>query len=494
MFTGLPGLILLFASLVTGQAHNTAPLACQAPPHHRGGHIVIGDPDPVYKDYFGAAEEVWVAVAPNGGKVMPVYKMARIYIVHHQPESKWVEGKPLCDVSGGYETVAVRADCGRLSYTLAWSRPTVREDGYDVVVDFPPLGYYTVGLDIVDGLEDRGFFVPELWVLLESISFSHHPFDNSADALDIRLNYDEAVRVPEWQRGEPAFPAAYIGSIKITVKAVFSAADSVKSATITAYTRTGNLGSLERRRLSFRNGHSGPVYFQVSGRTPESIRSFYQAWDWHIQEVNQRKIPDTDTYIGRSTNRIYVVLREPQPPWTKGGHTAPWAEALHLACGWAEKETTVEGAAAKISRHLYHGLGGSYSRTPQYVDVNCLRLTKLLANIPGIGSVNCKDMAQSLVTFANVIGGNLAYSFCDRFGRLNCVKLIGRDCSCQEKFDDHAFASLGDRVFDACLTVSEECRSCPDTWMTDIPWDDYIKAVIKRGQPSHPKTFPFGIR
>jgi hypothetical protein len=501
-------------SPLSGWGNTEAELACQAPPQDMSG-MVIGAPTPAYKDVFSANEQVWVAVSPHIGGRSYAYKEARLYVVNHRKKTDWHDGTNLTDVSGGYETVTIKPGSANLNYTRVWNSPSVREKGYDIVVDFAPFGIYDRGQDIVDGLNKKGFYVPELWVCLESISFNHDPDSTSSDAMNIRVNYTEDVHVPEWKKAQKSYPAAYIKKSKIAVKAVFSAAADVTHARIRAVTCRGQLKNLLPETVSFKNGISDPVYFEVASHTPTCIKSFIQEWRWYCDDVNGSRA--SRMHIGNSENKIFVVLEQPQFPWSTTGQAESWVEALEISCWWARGTKTPENAAAKITKQLFKNVGGLYDNEwgmpyyPYSLEISQFALTDFLANIPDVGMVNCHDMARSLVTFSNVLGCGLSYRFSAPFGHLNCIYGIGRgwtnnpfnantdplyhfvpdpvvpgDWGWDEGrsfFGNHGFASIGDNVFDATLTVDtdndpDDGPSFKETWMIDVPWDVYKEKVV----------------
>ncbi|MFC2146850.1 hypothetical protein ACFLRT_05755, partial [Acidobacteriota bacterium] len=354
-------------------------------------------------------------------------------------------------------------------------------------------------------------------VFLESISFNHDKNDNSgADAINIRKNFNEPVHIPEWERGEKPFPAAYIINNNITIVARFSINKSVKFDTkIWAETIIGELGYVEEKIVKFRDGKSGPIPFNVFGTTPGKITSFFQQWRWYFKDLN-----DDDSLpmeIGDSKNKLYVILAEPQSPWKTSGQTEPWTDALDWSCKWANCETTPEGAAGKITKALFKTIGGLYDTLEgraRYTDLDRtdgegapFALTNFIDYFPKVGVVNCNDMGKSLVTFSNVVGCGMSYQKVYYSGiYLNCINAIGRGwtnnpfyelsghppilgrdwgySSGRTSFSYHTFGSISCNVFDASLTVdtdsSPDCPPYTETWMINQPWDRYKKRLIDR--------------
>jgi hypothetical protein len=512
------------------ELHMEAQLACQAPPQDPATGTVIGAPTPIYKNNFGANEDVWVAVDPYTGGLDYSNRSARLYVVDHQSEAGWLDGTALTDVSGGYESVVILPGSASVNYTRIWSSPAVRDAGYDVVVDFEPFGVYDQGQDIVDSLDAEGFIVPTLWVCLESISFNHDSSSSDLDAISIRQNRSLDVPVPEWVKAEKSYPAAYIKNKTITVQAVFSAAAGVTSADIRAVTQSGSLGDVLPVPVAFANGTSGTVSFQISADTPAAVQGFYQVWRWQCGNINASSSPEV--HLADSGSDIFIVLAVPQAPWSTSGPRKPWADAIEKACTWASGETTAEGAAGKIAQQLFLNTGGlydTYSGASSYTTnggTSGFDLTRFLANIPNIGVVNCYDMGKSLVSIANAGGCGLSYRFSGPFGYLNCIYAIGRgwtnnpfhdnpsidpnpivpedwsSADGRSGFGNHAFGSISDNIFDACLTVDTD--SNPDygppfleTWMLDEPWSGYQVKVVDDNPPSttaYPSTYTFSIK
>jgi len=516
--------------------HIEVELACQAPPYDPSTGTIIGTPIPVFKNCFSENEDVWVAINPIIERQNYANKEARIYVVNHKNKRRWIDGTLLNDVSGQYEIVTIKPGSEIFNYHRVWSNPVAREEGYDIVVDFAPFGVYDESQDILDRLNKKGFIVPSSWICLESVAFNHDPVNDSNDAMNIRINHTEDVRVPEWKKNKKAYPAAYIRNRDFFIEAVFTAAPGVESASIGAVDLTGNFKRLIKKKVLFENGSSGPVFFRAAVSTPGEIKSFLQVWQWYFEDVNGTG--SEDMHFADSSNRIYVVLQQPQSPWTTGGQTEPWAELLNICCWWARGKTTIESAAERITKHLFRDVGGLYDiewGAPFYTEIEGIspyNLTDFIGNIPSVGLVNCYDMGKSLTTFANVLGCGLIYRYSNPFGYLNCIYAIGRDWTNnpfytntdpkyhfihiplvpgdwgwpqgRSWFGNHAFAGKGDNIFDACLTVN---RAVPpdfgppfvSTWMVDVPWKTYRRMVIddfpppNEGYTAYPDKIVFSI-
>jgi hypothetical protein len=330
------------------------------------------------------------------------------------------------------------------------------------------------------------------------------------------------LRIPEWVRGKRSFPAAYVKNSRITVHPKFIASVDVDAAKFKAYTNSGNLTDvieaytdfyktdkekpdnstyqLPYNVSSYKESNRGYL-LQVRHITPGRIQSFYQQWDWYLKGI---KYPyDEAIHIGSTINKIYIFLGVPQYPWTLEGDTAPWSDILDMCCQVAYGESEPESAAKKITQFLYREVGAKYQPSDGYSAADeassDFQLEKFFNSIPTVGSANCYDMGKALVTFGNVLGCNLTLRYCDPFGKLNCIKPAGGDWDCTKTFDNHAFASIGDNVFDASLKV--------DSWgnpgvkpyraacIFDVPWCNYTQMVVKKGEnpPPYPQVVLFKI-
>jgi len=176
--------------------HRVHQLACQAPPRDAFTGKLIKPSTPIYRDSFSPREAVWVAINPDIFDSQK--KDARLYVVQH---TGGIWDVDLTDeTDNGYEEIKIPQNSSGTIYIPVWENPSVREEGYDLVVDFPPLGEYNKGKDIVDGITQKGFIVPKHWVYLESITFNHNPLCNLCDAINIRKNQDQEVYFPEWEK------------------------------------------------------------------------------------------------------------------------------------------------------------------------------------------------------------------------------------------------------------------------------------------------------
>ncbi len=490
---------------------NICRLTCQAPVLLVSGDHIEALP-PMYKDYFAPLEEVWTALpAYNlGGK----FKEARLYVIDHR-QGMPVDNARLKDVSGGYETVTFQYGASEFFYTRVWNKPAAptgktdreNEKQYDIVVDLPPFGRYNKDLDIIDAGKRGGFFVPKHWVRLDSVTFNHAGKTNSHDALNIVPGKSKTD--PEWCSGQPAYPAAYVARTRATVLAGFST-DGFIQANIKAYAVSGSMNDLKGSYILFDKLGKAEKYFQVGSRTPAGVGSYYQEWHWYMRGSETK---DTDfkecaeIHIATTINKIYNVLDEPQYPWGVYKERAPWLRVLHIAAREAKGAGSPNAAASAIARFLYKDSGSSYTSDPHYETgnrANTFALTRFLNNIPdGVGDVNCYDMAKALVCFGNAVGCGLDLldfkpEQPDEF-LLGHIVPAGWESTgpSPRTFKNHAFAALGNRVFDASLKVDARSPSFipwyRSVWMIDIPLGNYLDKIVKNGRVTLPEVVEFEI-
>lgn len=497
--------------------HNVRQLACQAPPVDATTGELIEPLKPIYRDSFSPREAVWIPVDINFFREQTNH--TRLYITH-RTTGDLPDGTELIDVSGGYEEFVITPESKGLIYTKVWETPIVCQNGYDVIMDFPPLGKYNKGKDILNGIKEndvitqRGFIVPQQWVCLESISFNHTPDCNYYDAIDIRQNEDIDIAPPEWKRRKKSLPAAYIRNRSIKVKAVFSASTNLNTVKMRAFRGGGRLGDVMEGEVNLNPHQTSPEYksgealFQISLPTPYEITSFYQEWRWYFNHEASDKLQ----CIGNSRNKIFVILAQPQSPWKTQGDFKPWAEVLNLVCDWAQGEITPEGATTQITHYLCNHEDWHYQENSSYTEKKGnlknggFFLRQFLANFLRTTQYqqggNCVDMGKAMVTLSNIVGCGSSYRLCVKFGSVrNCLRRCGKnEWRCVEKGNTyHAFGSIGDKIFDAAYThgsaTSDKAKAPYSAQvMADIPWKDYKRLMVKEGPVSYPETFRFDIK
>lgn len=184
-------------------------------------------------------------------------------------------------------------------------------------------------------------------------------------------------------------------------------------------------------------GSSAPMYvtFTFSGHRLAAAGVSYTETELEWQEKNSSGQWQA---IARSKHSVYVILRQPQLPWSKSLY--PWVEALRYSCQWAEGATTTEEVASKVVTKVNQSLGLKYDihgGAPSYVDMVGqslgFYLTSFLEHLASgtySNVVNCMDCATICATFANAVGCSLSEkrmgnTINDEVFRCNKIQAIG---------------------------------------------------------------------
>jgi hypothetical protein len=390
-------------------------------------------------------------------------------------------------------------------------------------------------------------------VQLQAIKLNHDSSSATHGALNVRRDASNFVSVPEWTRGSSTkpedAPAAYAmkptkgNTLKIEAK-FNNTAEEQKEVEIRALDPAiepkdpqGCAGVLLRLLRFILRGLFGNVLGEVKARTvilPASGQTGFKTfelknsrlwsagvgirttrWRWQYRELPGGQWTDFDT----SSHRIYSVLEVPNAPWQQQPHNSsntqlPWIEALERSAAWAFLTKNRVKAATEVTKGIYHDLGGSrieydcpHGGFTQYLYGSKYDLTGFLERAnggPGNGKwVNCTDCANSVVTFANLLGCDLAASQMNDpdaeggFG-LNPIKSIGsaqwRPACGWASFNYHEVAWEANHdensdVYDACLAVDGDPNptSAPHTFLlpTDMqfgqPGNDYRSRIATPG-------------
>jgi hypothetical protein len=334
-------------------------------------------------------------------------------------------------------------------------------------------------------------------VTIEAVLFNHDQGAASQDALNLRRNASEEVRLPEWQEGvcvrPDDSPAAYsiadTSGHTITIKARFRssnpnphtveirALDDLDDPDVPPECRN-MLGQVHAKKVAFTGGLSGLVEFELRQVRlwDWGVGARETTWFWQARDAND----DEDEWERFSTtrHRIYSVLRTPTAPWQQAPFTAAnteilWADVLDYACWWAFGAKTADGAACHVTRHVYdlgpavitYDCPGGGSTHYALFGFDCTAFLERLGGGVGNGYyVNCTDCATITSTFANSLGCDLWQSrmFGPMSFALNEILAIGSNVwqtACGwGGFSYHEVAweagcTADDDVFDACLQV-----------------------------------------
>lgn len=275
---------------------------------------------------------------------------------------------------------------------------------------------------------------------ISEVHFNHDPGSATGDAFNIRQNGSVgSIIAPEWQDGLPARPVAYardeLGT-KVTIKARIVGGPPEASVQVRALDPWvppvdqggclgwlivliaklfravfGNvLGDVKKRAVTFdAAGDSGVQEFELKHHklalTPVGIR--YTTWNWQARLGNQW------ADIGSTQHKIYVTLRVPRPPWQQTGYPGnnvqlPWADALEKGCAWGLGASTLDEAAERITKAVNTRPNASYTPVTMFGSAT-YSLTSYMNALDGAGNfvMNCRDCANAVVTFANLLGTDL---------------------------------------------------------------------------------------
>lgn len=339
-------------------------------------------------------------------------------------------------------------------------------------------------------------------VTLGAVSFNHDPTHSTVDALSIRKNATQEVKLPEWQHGDTdptASPAAYaIGSVTgktIKIQASFTIDQKTPTSLQIQATGGGIMGAIPATTVNFVNGQSSPkmVTFDVPNHQFASggIRAENISWAWQFMPTG-----GSWTRLATSQHRIYALMQTPVMPWKQSARPAetqlPWTEALDYACQWATEKTTMVDVVTAVSSKIYSGCDLKYDTTSgaskytnpsqqhQQFLFELTQFLKLLKGQPGNGKiVNCTDCATIVTTFSNILGTDVRASvmrgsLLDQAPiafKCNKIQAIGYPTweypfPPGNQFAYHEVAWTGnggsrDNIFDACLKFDS----------SDDPWD-----------------------
>lgn len=256
---------------------------------------------------------------------------------------------------------------------------------------------------------------------LAAVRFHH---SQPGDAT-VRLNLEKrrAVPIPEWTNADTGHShAAYcldmLAGKPVVIQASFS---SSKQETFSKQVRCINVstdrifGDSNIVSVNMAGGSSVPLYvsftFNAHQLAASGIRYVETELEW--QEKNTAGQWQA---IARSKHHIYVILRQPQLPWSRT--LFPWVEALRYSCKWAAGAVTKEQVAEKVVTEVNQSLalrydiasGDSYyvQEIRQALGFNLTMFLKHLKNRSYSDIVNCMDCATICATFANAVGCSLS--------------------------------------------------------------------------------------
>lgn len=353
--------------------------------------------------------------------------------------------------------------------------------------------------------------------ILEAIRFNVPTKPSCTHVINLRRNGKRIVNLPEWQQGishKPedspvAYQVALSSRRPCRISARFRRIDpsGAKSLTIRAIpdeTMGRNvLGPVSPTEISFEPDHLShwiPLDLREHQLSGIGVGAWNVAWKWEYRHENCWIVFD------RTEHRVFTTLQAPNDPWQQepfdeANIRIPWVNALEYACRWAQGAKSQDDAAVAITKQL-NDLGPSLLEyecvipgNPVYGFFALTSFLDLLGGGPGRGrTVACTDCSCAVVILANLLG-------CDLWKidintepldgepppvaqfKINPILAIGSSewgipCGLTG-FGFHSVACKSelepdDRVFDACLRVSE----CPGESRTPV-----LPANMRYGSP-----------
>lgn len=309
---------------------------------------------------------------------------------------------------------------------------------------------------------------------VSGIAFNFNTDTHTNDALNLRRNFASTLPSPFWRRGVsvPASDSCALYAIQPTqgnplAIRVYLRANGLSVAFVRAV-GGGRLGNVKEQLVSFdASGASGWQTFQLENPTfhAHGVCATTIAWAWQW-----RRLP-TDPWrtLLTTRHRLYVILDLPTLPWvqTTGSSSLPWTDALEIACAWAHGASTRDAAATLVTTRYNNSGRVSYDTVSGatfygFVDYQLTQMINRLNGGVGLGEkVNCTDSANTVSTFANLLGCDLWQSRMSSFFQLNPMIAIGYSTWAipfSGSFSYHEVAWKGactsaDNVFDGCLKV-----------------------------------------
>ena len=247
------------------------------------------------------------------------------------------------------------------------------------------------------------------------------------------------------------------------------------------------------------NGITGFIKFVVSGTTSNAINYENAKFDWEVTKIGGNNTGSNKATVADGIE-IFTVLADPSnsaaggSPWNVADNTTtddrvmPWVTALRFAIDTAgtKGEATPATALSQLTSYLHNGHGMTYDTTngaPGFGTFHGNQLSQDSFNLTNYINktgtvVNCYDQAAAVYTLGRLLGIEVNYAYMNKFGYINTVNLVGvgncnnpfyvgkpspynvpvvgSDDTGRTRFGNHAFAMLGDNVYDACaLTLGE---------------------------------------
>lgn len=342
----------------------------------------------------------------------------------------------------------------------------------------------------VDKFNDLLFSFTRCVHEVSGIVFNFNSGTHGNDAMNLRRSFAATLPAPVWTRAStvPARDACALYAIQATRGQPLAIRVALRATDLSvAFVRAvggGRLGGVKEQLVSFdAAGNSGWQTFQLEAPAfhANGVGAFDMAWAWQWR----RLATDPWRPLLTTRHRIYVVLQAPTLPWvqTLGSTAQPWTDALDIACAWAAGATTRDAAAAAVTTRYNASGRVAYDTTAgaTFYGWGTYQLTQMIARLNGGvglgGKVNCTDSANTVSTFANLLGCDLWQSRMASGFALNPMIAIGYSAWAipfSGSFSYHEVAWKGactsaDNIFDGCLKVDADANPVSPPHMPLLP-------------------------
>lgn len=345
-------------------------------------------------------------------------------------------------------------------------------------------------------------------VEIVSITFNHDLNQSNTSAMNLRVNKDTEVHIPEYQAtSQVQSPVAYIRNVGdrerpvfIKVKFMMQSYYPMYTVSIRGVAENDNiLGDVPEFNCNFYFGNSSYQEVTLTNNkiNNSNVGAYNATWKWQYQDPASGQWEN----IGTTTNELYIVPQTPLPPWDLAGKSKekwPWADILKIACQWTN-QVNGNDVQKSVRSQLTEGLnksGFKYKSGHMYSKRSALQstifyATDFLTVYNGENDkklIECAGCSIVLTIFSKILGiemyeNLLMYYFNNTSKKLNTthIKSIGYKTWDTHKWDYHMVASHPDnnqdvkknQIFDACLAMN----GSNDPWPTDAPAND-IQGIV----------------
>ena len=325
------------------------------------------------------------------------------------------------------------------------------------------------------------------------MAFNYNRTSSSSDGMNLRASYSGAeILAPEATVSGGAKKVLYKKDMSVTIKTRFElipagATPSLKVKAVTG----GSMGELGEKSITIKNTgisdgdtiatKAGFVAFNSTKNTADKIKKETYSFQWKLTEINGETLSTAIDLNSISNVIVYSISDASISPWTPNGSgsSQPWVSALEFAIhttGAGSKNASAALAAITSYLHTGHGMtydvGGGRAHFASGSSASSFNLTGYMSKTGNI--VNCYDQAAAVVTLGRLLGIGVNYRYMQPFGYINTtnvvgvgncnnpfypllvapynIKIVGNDNTSPTRtaFGNHAFASYGGMVYDAC--------------------------------------------